>query len=305
MNVKSLIPKILKGNKLAAAKMITLLENRNAKARQELKSLYPHTGKAYRIGITGPQGVGKSSLINHLLEAALKQKKKVGVLAIDPTSAQTGGAFLGDRIRMQHHTLNKNVFIRSMATRSCRGGLSHALRDAVNVLDAMGTDLIFIETIGVGQDEIEITEAADITLLVLSPDFGDKFQALKAGLFEMCDLVVLNKTDLPHAKLALATLQDLVPLPAFSISSRKGTGIPKLYLHLMQFWSQACQNGRAKLKREDQFKAEVREKIEEALLLNLEKVWSSKQVQTLIQQAINKNKKNPNHIVSKILKKLK
>lgn len=296
--------KILKGDKRTAAKWISLLEERDPKAVRELSKLYPHAGQAFRLGVTGPQGAGKSSVINRLIEAALRKKMKVGVLAVDPTSALTGGAFLGDRVRMQSHTLEKKVFIRSMASRSRHGGLSPALRDSAVVLDALGCDLIFIETIGVGQDEIDITQTADATLLVLSPDFGDKFQALKAGILETCDCVVLNKSDHRDAKTAFSTLQQLIALPAFKVSAKKGTGIPDLFEHLLDLWNQSCQNGTTKERRQESYKAEVREKVEEAMLKKLTTLWSSSSIQKQLHLAL-KKKKNPNQLVAQLLKQIK
>ncbi len=235
MTPQQLAKKILKKEKLALAQFITLLENRNPQAIAETKKLRAASAdKAIRIGVTGPQGVGKSSLLSRLIEQALKKKKRIGVLVVDPTSPLHGGAFLGDRLRMQQHTLNNNVFIRSMATRTNQNGLSPAIDEAATALEAFGCDLILIETIGIGQDEIAVTQIVDRTALILSPDFGDKFQAMKSGLIEVCDLIVVNKIDLPKAKSALIVLQEMSKLPVFGVSAKSGTGVDKLLETLLK-----------------------------------------------------------------------
>ncbi len=303
MTPKQLTQKILKKDRLSLARFITLLENRDTKAIEALGDLYPKTGKAIRIGITGPQGVGKSSLLNQLIKEVTKQKKKVGVLAIDPSSALHGGAFLGDRIRMQSHTLNKNVFIRSMATRHNHKGLSSALHDAMTALDAFGCDVIFIETIGIGQDEIAISQLTDLSMLVLSPDFGDKFQALKSGLTETCDLLVVNKIDLPKSKQALATLKEMTYLPVLGVSSKKGTQISVLYKKIIQQYDALKKSKVLDFRRTNQQKAAIREKLEETLLSNFNQFWKDKKIQLEIDRLLQK-KKNPNQITKKLSTKL-
>ena len=197
---------ILAGNMRALASTMTLIENADPRVEAILKAVYPHTGKAYIIGVTGAAGTGKSSLIDRMTAEYRRRNKAVGILAVDPSSVFSDGALLGDRIRMRAHFADRAVFIRSFATRGALGGVSAAARDAIHLLDAAGKDVIFVETIGVGQDEVEIAGLVHMVLAVVIPEMGDEVQALKAGLAEIADLFVVNKADLPGADV---TLQDL------------------------------------------------------------------------------------------------
>lgn len=193
--IDELIERMLNGDKRATARLITLVENDEEKAREIIKRIYPYTGNAYIVGITGPPGAGKSTLLDKLIRVAREEGKLIGVIAIDPTSPFTGGALLGDRIRMQRHSTDPGVFIRSMATRGSLGGLAKATSDAIKVLDAYGCDVIFVETVGVGQIEIDIVKTADTVVLVTVPGLGDDIQAIKAGLMEIADIFLINKAD--------------------------------------------------------------------------------------------------------------
>lgn len=230
-----MIQKILKGDVRAASKLLTLIENRDPAARPFLKALYPHTGKARLVGITGPAGAGKSTLINHFIAAFRKKKKSVGVLAIDPTSPFSGGAVLGDRLRLRDHFLDKGVFIRSLTTRGAWGGIGAALFDAVHLLDAMGKEIILIETVGAGQDEVQIARLAEVVIVVLSPGAGDEVQLLKAGLLEIGDLLVVNKGELPEAKLLHQQLQEAAQdRPVLLVSAFKERGVAPLIAEIDQ-----------------------------------------------------------------------
>ncbi|WP_037358523.1 methylmalonyl Co-A mutase-associated GTPase MeaB [Selenomonas sp. oral taxon 892] len=190
---------VLNGNRLALSRAITAIENERETATGIMKALYPHTGHAYVLGITGPPGAGKSTMTDKIAKEYRKRGKTVGIIAVDPTSPFSGGAILGDRIRMNDLTLDEGVFIRSMGTRGSLGGLSHKTADAVKVMDAFGKDIIFVETVGVGQSEVDIVRAADTTMVVLIPGMGDDIQAIKAGILEIGDVFAINKSDLEGA----------------------------------------------------------------------------------------------------------
>jgi len=191
----SLAKRIIDGDIRAASKLMRDIDDQIPTAIEALKELYPMTGKAYIIGITGPPGSGKSTLVDKMVDIFREEGKSVGIVAVDPTSPFSGGAILGDRIRMQRHATDEGVFIRSLATRGCLGGLSRSTQDIVNVMDAMGKDIILIETVGVGQDEIEIIHTAYTSIVVLIPGLGDDIQAIKAGIIEIGDVFVINKCD--------------------------------------------------------------------------------------------------------------
>jgi len=218
--------KVLKGDVQAAARLITLIEDGPWEALKEMVSLYPHTGKAHIIGVTGAPGVGKSTLTDNLIDYFRKQDMSVGVIAIDPTSALTGGALLGDRIRMQRHTADPAVFIRSLATRGWVGGLTKAAIGAVHVMDAMGKDIILVETVGSGQVEIDIVKAADTTLLVLAPGAGDEIQTMKAGILESADVIAINKADKEGADQLKIDLTTMFTMKA----RRSGDWLPPVVL---------------------------------------------------------------------------
>jgi len=220
---------ILKGDVRSISRLLTQIERRDSASRPLLRTLYAHTGKANVIGVTGPGGVGKSTLINRLITGFRNQEKSVAVLAIDPSSPFSGGSILGDRLRMHEHFLDPGVFIRSLATQGIWGGISPSLFETIHVIDAAGYDVILIETIGVGQDEVQIAGLASTVLLVLSPGLGDEVQAMKAGLFEIGDVLVVNKSDLEQSDAFFLKLQALEPERLIiKVSSDEGSGIPEL-----------------------------------------------------------------------------
>ncbi|NVN90919.1 MAG: methylmalonyl Co-A mutase-associated GTPase MeaB [Desulfuromonadales bacterium] len=215
---------VLDGNIRAAARLMRDIDDTRPQAIDELKLLYPHTGKTYIIGVTGPPGAGKSTLVDQLTETFRKQGKKVGVVAIDPTSPFTGGAILGDRIRMSRHADDAGVFIRSLATRGALGGLSRSTSDVALVMDGLGMDVVIIETVGVGQDEVDIVKAAHTTCVVMVPGLGDDIQAIKAGILEIGDVFVVNKADREGADRTARELENMLEMR----KSVEGSWSPKV-----------------------------------------------------------------------------
>jgi len=193
--MSSVAEKVVAGEVRAVARLIRDIDDGTPGVRETLKELYPHTGRAYVVGITGAPGVGKSTLVDQVISHLRKRGKTVGVLAVDPTSPFSGGAILGDRIRMQRHCTDEGVFIRSLATRGQFGGLTQSTRSAIDVLDAMGKDFILVETVGVGQDEVDVVKSAHTTVIVVMPGMGDDIQVIKAGILEVGDIFVINKAD--------------------------------------------------------------------------------------------------------------
>jgi LAO/AO transport system kinase len=238
------VERLRNGDPRSLARAISMVENREPGSSELLKSLFPHTGHARILGMTGAPGAGKSTLVDQLAKFYRRQNQTVGIVAVDPTSPYSGGAILGDRIRMQDHFADPGIYIRSMATRGSLGGLARATADVTTVLDASGRDLIMIETVGVGQDEVDIVRLADITVVMLVPGMGDDVQTIKAGIMEIADIFVINKCDREGAERvereiramqSLAMRADNWSPPIVKTVASEGTGIPELAAAVGQY----------------------------------------------------------------------
>jgi len=218
-----LIQRLLTGDRRAIARLITIIENDGAEAREALAALYPHTGQAHVVGVTGAPGTGKSTLVNELAKLYRRRDRTVGIIAVDPTSPFSGGALLGDRIRMRDLSGDPGIFIRSMATRGSLGGLARATADVIKVLDAAGYQTIFVETVGAGQSEVDIARAAHTTIVVEAPGLGDDIQAIKAGITEIADIFVVNKADREGADNTATALEMILDLNHRSHRVSQGT----------------------------------------------------------------------------------
>ena len=289
-----LIERIIRGDKRSVAKAITMIENEIPEKYELLKRLYGHQRKAHVIGITGAPGAGKSTLTDRLIQEMRNQNRKVGIIAIDPSSPFSGGALLGDRVRMQKHATDPGVFIRSMGSRGTLGGLARATKEAVRILDMMGNDMIIIETVGVGQSELEIMNVADTTTVVLNPGAGDSIQAFKAGLMEIADVFVINKCDLPGAQKLFHEIELLLDMtkqkakwrpPILRTISTENQGVIDLWNSIQDHFSFVVEQGIL----EQQRKLDLEKEFEEILhhLFQIEINDWKEQNQNEIQQMFN------------------
>ncbi len=308
--VEKIVQGVLAGDRRSIARAITIIENDLPRAQGLVDLIYPHTGKAHIIGITGPPGSGKSTLIEKIIRQYEREGNTVGVIAVDPTSPFTGGAFLGDRIRMQELSTHEGIFIRSMATRNHPGGIAKATHDAVKILDASGKDIIIVETVGAGQSEVDIIKVAQTTIVIFAPGLGDEIQAIKAGIMEIGDIFVVNKADRENADKALMDIKAMLQLndkeriwnpQVLKTVALKGKGISELvkkveeHRHFLEGKSRPESNL-------EEAEAELIEAIrKKAAELIIEELKKTGRLEDILKE-ISEKKANPESLAEKLLK---
>lgn len=312
-SIDELIQKMVSGDKRALGKIITLMEEDSSSSAYIVSKIYPLTGKAYIVGITGPPGSGKSSIVDKLVSCYRNENLKVGVIAIDPTSPFTGGAILGDRIRMRSHYTDKDVFIRSMATRGTLGGLSRATSDSVKALDAFGNDVIIIETVGAGQVEVDIVKVADTVVVVSVPDMGDTIQKLKAGIMEIGDIFAVNKADIDGAEKCILEIKMMLELsetkngwvpPIVKTFGDRDNGANELYEAIKNHHKYLLESGRQEKKKIARGKADLIYILQNLFIKKFYEAINEEELEELGKKIANREK-DPYTIIEELIPRLK
>lgn len=312
--IQEIVKGVLAGNRRSIARAITIIENNDSETHALIAEIFPHSGKAHIIGLTGAGGAGKSTLVEKIVKEYRRRGKKVGVVAVDPTSPFTGGALLGDRIRMQELCIDKDVFIRSMATRNYAGGIAKATKDAVRVLDAAGKDVVIVETVGAGQSEVEIIKVAQTIVMVHAPGLGDDIQAIKAGIMEIADIFVVNKADRDGADKAVIDIQSNLQLnnkerpwkpPVLKTIALTGEGVTELIEKIEKHrcfleGNLECRTASMRAKAETELVEAIREKVTSSLIEELKREG---EFDALVHEIIEK-KTDPTSAADRLLKKV-
>ncbi len=311
-DIKVYIKRLLSGDSLALSRLISLVENESRYTSAVMDAIHGKMGKSWKIGITGPPGAGKSSLIDCLVEYMRGKNLRIGIIAIDPSSPFTGGAVLGDRIRMQKHTLDSGVFIRSVGSRGSHGGISRSAYRIAGLYDAAGYDYTILETVGVGQTELDVIKIADTTVVVLVPESGDSIQTMKAGLMEIADIFVVNKEDRPGADDAVNNLRALVEMsgessgwkqPVVLTNSIKGIGIDELFRCIEEHKKYLMKSGKDNEKSVILRREELLDLIERNLQQRVEKLLRSKDMKKMLSE-VEEGKRSPYQVVKEILSRI-